>query len=123
LAIFNAIYPAAATGATTAVGVASARIAIPLNAAGNVPDFVMITVVTAVGSSGGGSYSAYQDSVTYWFGDVTVTATGGITITATDPPQIVAVPAGATHIASMRSALATQDTGLGISALAQPGQP
>lgn len=123
MAIFNAVYPAAATGATMAAAAASGRISIPLNGAGAVPDFVLVTVITTVGSAGGGSYSAYQDSVTYWFGDATVTATGGITITATDPPQIVAVPAGSTHIAAMRSPLATQDSGLGISALAQPGHP
>ena len=123
LAIFEAIYPSAATGAEVAAGLVSARIAVPLNAAGEVPEFVWVTVITTVSSAAVSGYAAYQDSVQFNFGDATVTASGGLQMTATDPGKIFAVPSGSTHIAAQRTSAAQQDAQLGISALNQPGQP
>jgi hypothetical protein len=123
LAIFEAIYPTAATGVELTAAVISARIAVPLNAAGEVPEFVWVTVITTSPSVPLGGYAAYQDSVQFNFGDGTVTANGGLQMTATDPGKIFAVPAGATYIAAQRTSLAQQDSAIGISALNQPGPP
>ena len=122
MAIFNALYPVSGGSVTAAAATASADVALPTLSGGEVPLWVLLTVVTTVGSASGG-YAAYQDAVSVNFGTAGVTGADGLTLTATDPATVIAVPAGATHIGVMRHALATQDTHLAISALCQPGSP
>ena len=80
------------TGFTAATGAASARSAIPVDASGNIPNYIRIA----------GTNSFFK------LGTATVTATSNDSMVQPGDSQIIAVPKGMTHIAYIQNGVAGQ---------------